>query len=558
MKRIATIILAAITVVSCEFLEPDPIQDLTTEQLWSHSTFGEGILTYAYQNLNVGYPLDMEYYTDNAVPQTPGSNVLALGGWTLEGNPIGSWTNSYDAIKHLNLFLDNSEDLIYRVVDKRLDSALKVQRKGEAFFLRAWYQWELLRDYGGQAGGQFLGFPIVTEYLEIDDNLNLPRDTYEACVLQIAADLDSAISRLPLVYNGALTNESITNRGRASGLGAMALKARVFLFAASPAYSDSSPAKWQRAADAAVAAIDASGGLTALGAFGDFNDITNFENIWVEANGGLSPNALYPPSLFGAGVANPSQNLVDAFPGADGYPITTSGVYDAANPYANRDPRFERFIFHNDETYATTGTVIQTFAGGTDAPGGLSQLGTRTGYYLQKLMSNNVNLTPGNIANDNSMYVYLRRSELYLNFAEAANKVYGPTVDAGSGYTAAEALGMIRMRAGIDSDGGTGGYQDQYLDDQAAAGEAALADLIANERRIELSFEGFRFWDMRRNNEPLNHTVRGVQITNNGGTFSYNYVNVEQHTFQDYMRYVPVPFRETLIMSELQQNDGWQ
>ncbi len=554
MKQISIILLSAITVVSCEFLEPDPIQDLTTEELWSHSTFGEGILTYAYSNMRTSYPIGLEYYTDNAVPQTPGQNNLALGGWTLEGNPLGDWDDAYDNIKHLNLFLENSRDLIYRVTDKKLDSALKVQRRGEAFFLRAWNQWELLQYYGGKVDGESMGFPIITDYLEIEDNLNLPRNTYEECVEQIALDLDSAVERLPLVYNGDLTNNSVNNRGRASGLAAMALKARVYLYAASPAYGDASVTKWERAAVAAQEAIDASGGLTGLIDYGNFNDIGSYDNIWVSAFDGLSPSLYFPPSLFGGGLANPSQNLVDAFPAADGYPISSSAAYDSNEPYSNRDPRFERFIFHNEEVF--NGTTIQTHVGGADAPGGLSQQATRTGYYLQKLMSNNIDLTPGNFSTDYSMRVFLSRAELYLNFAEAANKAFGPA-DASLGYSSAEVMGLIRMRAGIDSDAATDGYQDQYLSDQAALGVDAFEAFIQNERRVELCFEGFRFWDIRRLNLPLDHTVRGVSILNSDGEYTYTYQDVEEHTFQDYMRYVPVPFRETLIMSELKQNDGW-
>ncbi len=559
MKKIFLIPLIAVFFAACEFLEPEPIQDLTTDQLWSHSTFGEGILTRAYTGLSIGYPVTLDYFTDNAVPQTPGSNIIALGGWTRENSPIGNWGNAYNMIKHLNLFLDNGDDLLYRVVDRRLDSAWKVQRVGEAYFLRAWYTWELLQAYAGRAGGEYLGVPLVTEYLEFDENINLARDTYENTVAQIAEDLDSAVARLPLRYTGSFTNDNVTNIGRANGLATLALKARVYLYAASPAYGAPTQEKWERAAEAAAAAIDSltGGGIGTLQPYGNFNNVTADDHIWVRANAGLPPAAYFPPSLFGDGIANPSQNLVDAFPAADGYPISTSSVYDPADPYANRDPRFERFIFHNGEVYSATGTTIETFQGGSDAPGGLNQLGTRTGYYLQKLLSNNIILTPGNEADDNDMRVFLGEPELLLNFAEAANNAFGPN-DARYGYSAADALRAVRQRAGIDSDPGTAGYQDQYLDDQAAAGQGAFATLVANERRVELCFEGFRFWDMRRYNQPLNHTVRGVEIIDNGGgNYTYNYVNVEDHVFQPHMRYAPIPFTETLLMDALRQNDGW-
>ncbi|MDZ7737841.1 MAG: RagB/SusD family nutrient uptake outer membrane protein [Bacteroidales bacterium] len=515
MKRIIIIFLATVMVTAgCEYLEPRPIQDLSTDELLSAADYGEGLVTKAYANLNPYYDINSEYYTDNAVPSNTGSNLLALGGWTLETNPIGNWNQWYNSIAYCNQYLELGQDLLYSVSDSTLNSILQKNRRAEAFYLRAWYHWKLLQTYGGYAAGESeaLGVPVVTESLTREDNLDLPRNTYEEVVAQIAEDLDSVIAVLPLMYDGSSLTDNITNRGRASGLAAMALKARVYLYAASPAYGPSTPELWERAADAAYAAIDASGGLTDLDSYGDFNDFSSYNYIWIQPP--FTSNAwertYYPPSLYGDGHANPSQNLVDAFPAGDGYPIDESTGYNENFPYDNRDPRFNRFIFHNWDNY--NGNRIRIYEGGADAPGGLSQRGTRTGYYMKKLLSKNVRLTPGDVTSDIKFYVYLDRTELYLNFAEAANEAYGPTAGPGYTFTAADALATIRERAGIDSDPGLSGYQDQYLDDAAATGKAAFRDLVHNERRIELAFEGFRFWDIRRLNQPLNHTVKGAVI----------------------------------------------
>ncbi len=514
MKRIVIIFLATVMVTAaCEYLEPRPIQDLSTDELLSVADYGEGLLTTAYRNLYPSYDIYSEFYTDNAVPSTAGLNILALGGWTLETNPIGNWDLWYSSLEYCNHYLELGSDLLYSVSDPTLNDILQRYRRAEAFFLRGWYHWQLLRTYGGYAAGESeaLGVPIVTKILTTEDNLDLSRASYEDVVEQIVEDLDSAIAILPVTYSGGMVTDNMTNRGRASGLAAMALKARVYLYAASPAYGPSSQALWERAAAAAAEAIDESGGLTDLDPYENFNDFSSFDNIWIQPP--YSSNSweysYYPPSLYGDGSCNPSQNLVDAFPAADGYPIDISAAYDVHFPYANRDPRLERFIFFNGDNYNST--YVRTYEGGPDAPGGLSQEGTRTGYYMKKLLSQNVRLTPGDVTSDDKFYAYLTRAELYLNFAEAANEAFGPD-DATYGFSAAEALGMIRDRAGIDSDDATGGYQDQYLDDQALAGQTAFRDLVHNERRIELCFEGYRFWDIRRLNEPLNHTVTGVEI----------------------------------------------
>ncbi|MFO7853420.1 MAG: RagB/SusD family nutrient uptake outer membrane protein [Bacteroidota bacterium] len=514
MKRIVLIFLATVMVTAgCEYLEPRPIEDLSTEELLEAADYGEGLLTTAYRNLYPSYDIYSEFYTDNAVPSTAGENILALGGWSLETNPIGNWDLWYSSIEYCNHYLELGRDLLYSVSDPTLNETLQANRRAEAYFLRAWYHWKLLQTYGGYVDGvsEALGVPIVTETLTTEDNLDLPRDSYEDVVAQIVQDLDSTIVVLPMTYSGSSVTNNITNRGRASVLAAMALKARVYLYAASPAYGPSTQDLWERAATAAFEAIDASGGLTDLDSYGNFNDFSSFDNIWIQPpySSNNWESSYYPPSLYGRGSCNPSQNLVDAFPAADGYPIDESTVYDENSPYSERDPRLERFIFHNEDNY--NGTYIRTYKGGPDAPGGLSQKGTRTGYYMKKLLSKNVRLTPGDVTSDDKFYAYLTRTELYLNFAETANEAFGPT-DATYGFSAADALGKIRERAGIDSDNASGGYQDQYLDDQAADGKDAFRELIHNERRVELCFEGFRFWDVRRLNKPLNHTVRGVEI----------------------------------------------
>lgn len=515
MKRIIFIIILAVSLGSCDFLDPRPIQDQTSEDLWSHATYGEGILTTAYADLQSNFPIDMDYYTDNAVPNTPGANNLALGSWTVQNNPIGNWDNCYKNIRYLNLFIEHATDLVYKVSDSYKDSVLNVHRMGEAYFLRAWYQWQLLRDYGGYAEGEStaLGFPIVNTVLEQGDELDLLRNTYEECVEQIANDCDSAIKVLPLDYlNGTDEYTGLLNRGRGSALAAMTLKARMYLYAASPAYSSPDQAKWQRAARAAAEAIEAAGGLTDLEDFGNFNDATSPDNIWIYPTwvGNWMESTYYAPSLYGSGYCNPAQNLVDAFPAMDGYPIETSSVYNSSLPYKKRDGRFERFIFFNEDNY--NGTYIRTVEGGADAPGGLSQQGTRTGYYMKKLLSKNVRLTPGNVTSDVHFYVFMGKNELYLNFAEAANEAYGPT-DASLGISAVQALQKIRKRAGIDSDPSAESYQDSYLDEEAAKGADAFREVIKNERRLELCFEGHRFRDIRRWNDPLNHTIKGVRIT---------------------------------------------
>ncbi len=140
MKRTIIFLLTAIAVVSCEFLDPRPIEDLTTDELLGNAVYGEGLLAQAYAILNTEYIDYTEYYTDNAVPAVPGGNSLALGNWTVQGNPIGQWDAWYEAIGYLNMYLRDCKNLLYSVSDPALNKILQKQRRGEAYFMRAWYQ----------------------------------------------------------------------------------------------------------------------------------------------------------------------------------------------------------------------------------------------------------------------------------------------------------------------------------------------------------------------------------------------------------------------------------
>jgi len=196
--------------------------------------------------------------------------------------------------------------------------------------------------------------------------------------------------------------------------------------------------------------------------------------------------------------------------------------------------------------------VINTYV---DAPTdglGSKETSTRTGYYLKKFMLPNVNLAPGSLVSSNHTYTLFRMTEVLLNYAEAANEAWGPDGDPnGYGFTAKSKIGDLRARAGI-----TG--PDPYL--AGITTQAELRELIRNERRLELCFEGFRFWDIRRwENGDVNITnpATGVEIINNGGgVFTYTPIEVESRNYEPYMIYGPIPYNETLKYN-LIQNDGW-
>ena len=141
----------------------------------------------------------------------------------------------------------------------------------------------------------------------------------------------------------------------------------------------------------------------------------------------------------------------------------------------------------------------------------------------------------------------IRFTEIFLNYAEAANEAWGPTGNGGHGYSAYDIIAALHNRAGVGN-----GYLESIKTDKDK-----MRQLIRNERRIELSFEGFRFWDLRRWNAPLTEKAMGMSI-NSANKTTYTPVDVETRDYKDYMNYGPIPYSEVLKFNQLQQNKGWE
>jgi starch-binding outer membrane protein, SusD/RagB family len=580
--------LSVIVLASCtKMMTADPENLKTIDQMYTDPNYAQGFLVNAYRTIPTYYD-NSDYATDDAVTnqRTNGYLQMATGSWTAANNPVSVWNQAYGGLQYVNLFLQNA-DKVNWAADSAAAKLFKMRMKGEAFGLRALYMYFLLRAHGGfSSDGRLMGVPIVTELQTINSDVNVPRATFDACVKQIYKDLDSAeanlpfeyadvttVSQIPAQFQSATQNTAVYNRvmGQYSrqlfnGLIAKSFRARTALLAASPAYQDASnTTTWANAADYAAAIIDYKGGVNALPSTGvtyyaNTSEIDNLssgnnppEIIWrenVATSDGTQESQNFPPTLFGSGYMNPTQNLVDAFPMANGYPITNSSSnYNAATPYAGRDPRFAKYIVYNGSTEGVSNTVILTGSlSGSDNGINVRSTSTRTGYYMRKRLRMDVNRNPSSTTGKNHYNPRIRYTELYLAYAEAANEAWGPLGTGGHSYSAYDVIKKIRNRAGIGTTNG-----DAYLE-SIKADPTKMRDLIRNERRLELCFESFRFWDLRRWKLNLNETAHGMDV--NGTTYSP--IDVENRAYADYMYYGPIPFSEVLKYSNLSQNKGWK
>jgi len=581
MKRtIINILIISLAFTGCKkILSPADENNRGLSDIYDNAAFAEGLLLNGYVRLPIANYSFTDVATDDAVSNDPNNNyrLMATGKWSSISNPMEQWTGSFAAIQYLNQILEQTDKVTWATTGQYTDAMFNDRSKGEAYGLRGLFMFYLLQAHGGwSSDGKLLGVPILTSSQNAQSNFKLPRNTFEECVQQIYKDLDSAANYLPLdfenvsavpsKYAGKTTVADYNrvfgayNRQRMTARIVNGIRAKVSLLAASPAYNKGTTVVWSKAADDAATVLDLNGGLAGMAANGNYwYSSQNAGEINGVASGVNPPEILwrgnvgdgnnlekdnYPPSLYGSGRVNPTQNLVDAFPMANGYPITSaSSGYDASNPYAGRDPRLARYVVVNGSKMGPSGSTIYTKVGATNDGLNAIPTSTRTGYYMRKLLREDVNLNPANTNTQRHYIPYIRYTEIFLSYAEAANEAWGPDGKGTHSYSARDVIAAIRKRAGI-------AQPDNFL--AAIGSKDDMRALIHNERRLELSFEGFRFWDIRRWQENIAEAAKGVTITDN----NFSTGPVEDRLYQDFMYYGPLPYNEVL-KENLIQNKGW-
>lgn len=546
---------SAFTLCSCnDFLDREEDSFIDKTATFDSYNRTKQYLTYAYSLLPEGlnrFSGDalLGAATDDACFAIESSNIQQFnnGSWNALSNPDNVWDRYFAGIAKCCTLLENSNHINLDI--SRLDPAKRVEYennlkdirmwRAEAHFLRAYFNFELLKRYGP--------IPIIKSTLDINkDYSDTPRPTMKEVVEFIANDCDMAADSLELTPWRNM-NDAF---GRATKGAALALKSRLLLYAASPLYVDfgdideankpSDATLWKAAADAAKAVIDLNQYELAP-AYDDLfkNDFQNKEYIFVRRYPSNSDfeKSNFPVSYGGKGGTNPSQNLIDDYEMLDGTAFDWSDPVKAAHPFENRDERLLATVLMNGILFK--GKRVATYPGGADATPNPNA--TKTGYYLRKFLNENVNIQTGG-GSDGHVVPLFRLAEIYLNYAEALNE-YDPTNPDIAVY-----LNKIRERVSLP-DVPSGLTQEQ------------MRTLIHHERRVELAFEEHRFWDVRRwkvASSTLGAPVKGVKITqDDAGNFTYSPVQVEQRVFQPKMYWYPIPQSEVLKLHHWEQNKGW-
>ena len=541
---------------------------LSYQQIFSDVHYAPGFLNNIYNSIPDGYSrfggAMLAAGCDEAVCSDIGSAIQLFNNNAITStiNPDDQWSNMYRGIRKCNIFLkelspggiiSQTNSIPVKETVNNVDVNTRNYYKGQALFLRAYFHFELLKRYGNIFYVSKVLNPFNEE--ELFSGTQLP---YNQTVDSIANDCDSASKYMPATY------PDISYNGRPISMTALALKSRLFLYAASPLNNTlNDKTKWKRAVDATKVIID-SKKYSLNSSFNTiFTGLYNSEIIFATKaiNRNDIENYNYPVSYQGSGLMNPTEDLVEAFGmGATTYKNRYLN-YNSSDPYSiinakKREDRLRFTVFYNTSRLInlsnTKDTIVATYVGGKD---GLfsTPTATKTGYYMSKFINGSIDLSKGTTSY--RAWINMRYSEILLNYAEALNE-YDNT---GANFTAiVTSINLIRNRANLKP---LDTADKALLQDQAE-----MRTYIKLERRLELAFEEHRFWDLRRWKDAetvLNKPVQGMRITRDDlGNYAYTVFAADTRVFDVKMYWYPIPRTEILKYRSagktIVQNPGWE
>ena len=585
-KTLALIVTATVVSFSAcnDNYESLPVDQYTYDYLFSTTDSAGnkalGLLSSIYDVMQNGHNRVGGDYLDAASDDAisihmngnPDVLKLQLGQYTANTRIASDmqWSTYYSAIRKANILIGGIDRVPFKATYVNAlgqTNHLGISLKAEARFLRAYFYFELIKRYGG--------VPLMGDKVyNINDDIELPRNSFEDCIKYITSELDiiqDSLRSIPMENPGQYAH-AVTKQA------CMALKSRALLYAASPlfnekpiengniliGYASYDKNRWKLAANAAKEFINTYGhkGDGTFKLAPKFRDIflnfyqatTNPELIFFRQgdNGSTRIENTNGPLGFtgtklGNGRTNPTQNLVDVFPMKDGHVRgeSTTYAYDPQNPYANRDPRLDMTILHNGSRWL--GTTLDTHQGGANNPSSAGDY-SLTSYYMCKFMGDFTSKTEYNGVLH--LWVMFRYAEILLNFAEAENEsLTQPSQDV---Y---DAIIELRKRAGIEPG------SDNLYGLKANMTQEEMRKTIHNERRIELAFEEHRFFDIRRWREAediYKTPLKGMSIIQGKGHSSYSETDVLEVDFDAHRYLYPIPYSEVNKNKNMVQNPNWK
>jgi starch-binding outer membrane protein, SusD/RagB family len=574
--RIYSFFFIVIATTSCDddFLDLQPQDAISEASVWKDLNLIELYVNDRYNELPHGFPqwaggLRLTGITDESYHM---HEARFLDKYTQGGLTSGSlnmyyfngfWLDAYSAIRNNNIFLEKIAE--YEGTEQE---RIK-QFTAEIRFLRAFFYTELISRYGG--------VPLVKETFDLNSDFQVSRSSFAECVSFIVQELDLAIEDLPNRADALGTSFGRITKGAAIGL-----KIRALMFDASPLFNTTNDnSKWQLVSDACEQlfnlnqyslSTDYKGlFLNPMDAevifFKQFIDqygpvvVDVFSDFYYHYTGGHKIDEWrFPNGDLGWISENPRQEFIDEYETINGeIPVVgyagnpnnliqiinpnARSVFNPARPYENRDPRLRYSVLFDGAPFKDRN--LEFWWGGKDSRNPDVDAwwnGSRLGYGIRKSLDESWSIE-ANVGSDQP-WIYMRLSEFYLTYAEAQFHL-------GNTGVAVNYVNLIRGRNGVN------------MPPINASGD--VLKKIKHERKIELAFEGNRWYDARRWKDAERDFAKdivGVEVLRNPttGNKSYRYFYFEggtgKRSFPENHYLWPIPIEE-ILKSNLQQNPGY-
>lgn len=574
IKSIVTITITAVfTLSSCNKLFDDaPYNKISEETIWDNSMLLDEYVNGWYRNISYGFktlvPTNAllkgisRYYLPWFGDQiSVGKNDWFNAGYgdILKANESSvtlwaqnTWSAYYTQIQYINTYLENHESVTDPTQKQRID--------GEAHFMRAYYHYMLWRAYGGV-------FIIDHTFDPLEKAEKFPRASYDSMVDFIVSEANKAAELLPVEHENV-------DLGRVTRGAAIMLKAKTYLWASSSVFQnkekeylgfvdDKSKVMLTKAKEAYEELFDLGvysmipiSATTQDGIKDEYRKIfltkNSQESIFEVQHSDdgdyankfghkLDRDAASPFFTGTTAAYTPTHNHVKEYGMRDGK------VYDAKNPYENRDYRFYANILYHGATFRNHVMDIATTDGvkGEDlTPYGTSTSAavSRTGYYLGKFVDEGQTIDNDDTFASSQNYIIWRYAEALLDYAEIMFLLDDPT-------TAMDYINLVRERV----------HMDPITD--------ITWEKIVNERRVEMAFEETTYWDFFRWGTAvemlngLSNPLKSMTITVKNGKTTYKEANLNRfpgrvRVFQERQYYLPIPWSD-IKYHGAEQNPDW-
>lgn len=576
-------LIGTLLVSSCDVLEKVPGSDVTEDTVFAtrgdfekylYGTYSWGMVAYfPYHNLAsslnpnptmcVTAPMCDEAEMATSWHASHVWNSGSVNSSSIVSQEDRRWNLRWQVLRRCNILLDRIPDTDYTEAEKK-------GFMGEVYFIRALNNFELFKRYGGM--------PMIPERLQLTDDWDIPRASVEDYVEYMVGDCDKAAENLKGI------NYSANETGRVTRTAALALKAKVLMYAASPLFNSATPymdyehpelicygnydkERWKRAADAYKQAIDecTAQGLKILNR-GEpeedyrrvFEEYDNEEIILAEKSQGSQAHWAMPWALLIPAGLNMSawadngicvtHNHIAKYEKMDGTPMqwNAPGVRgdDIMEKYAQLDPRFRQTVAYNGSPWNVDFPDMKLYSGASgNSP---SPSSNKTGALMHKIIPRSLVGNKNNYVTPNS--IMFRMAELYLSYAECLNEYLdSPSAEV---YNAVH---PVRARAGMP-------------DFPAGLDKNEMRRRIHNERDVELCFEEHRMWDIRRwkiaeqegvmSGKIYKEVLYHVSGTGLNQKCDYEIQLLENRTFKTQMYLHPI-LKSECNKGVIFQNPGW-